>query len=120
MRIKFKDEIDTLKGHFVIHGLSVAIEQGILPENTFEDVIKEKDQDDGHLDVAVTINGREIDIHEFCEYWEKQIDRMIREKAQEIVDHKFSDLSYLFDDLQGRINTEIEKRLEYWEREEKN
>jgi len=117
MRIKFKDEIDTLIGHFVIHGLLVAIDRGLLPENTFDEVKKEKEADDGHLDVAVTVNGREIDIHEFCENWEKQIDRMIREKAQEIVDHKFSDLSYLFDDLQGRINTEIEKRLEDWERE---
>ncbi len=117
MRIKFKDEIDTLKEHFVIHGLSVAIEQGILPENTFDEVLKEKIQDDGHLDVAVTVNGREIDIHELCENWEKQIDTMIVKKAQEIVEDKFSDLSYLFDDLQGRINTEIEKRLEDWERE---
>ena len=117
MRIEFKKERDTLIGDFVLHGLTVAIKEGTIKDSTIEDVAKEMKSDDGHLDVAITVNGREIDIHEFCEHWESQIDRMIREKAQEIVEDKFSDINSIFFDLECRIKNEIEKRLEDWERE---
>ena len=42
---------------------------------------------------------------------------MIKEEAMDLMKEKLSDISYLLQDLDERLNSEIEKRLEDWEKE---
>lgn len=111
MRINITDELDkdTLLSHIILHNMSTSVaEQMIKNGTTNEGVV---------IDVKITANGIELDLKEFIDYWQSQVDRIIHEKAAELVREKFADINDMLYDLEQRMEPEIEKRLEDWEKE---
>ena len=114
-RINITKEIannKSLAGHLVLEGLT-----SVLKDKNISDFVKKNETKDGVIaEITFQINGVDLPFLEFCEHWHKQVDRMIKEKAQEIIDEKFSDISDLAYDLQERLKLEVEKRMEDWEK----
>jgi hypothetical protein len=74
------------------------------------------------MDVILSINGHELDLEKFMKHWQSQVNHMIKEEAREMQKEKMGDMFMevedLLTDLQGRLDEEVDKRLEDWEREE--
>jgi len=91
-----------------------------LTDEMIKELVESKVKDSGiEAEIILTLNGHELDLEKFMEHWQSQVHRMIKEEANDILSEKFNDLDYLFNDLQERIQGEINKRLEDWEKEEK-
>jgi hypothetical protein len=97
---------DKLLGHIVLHSIMK------YPEVT-EAVMK-----DGYAEVCMTVNGKEMYLKEFVDFWEGHVNRMIAEAAKELVRERMSGVSNLLYDLEERLKTEVEKRLEDWEKDD--
>ena len=85
-----------------------------------DQVIEVYKENDGVVDITLTIEGHELDVKSYCEFWQSQVRRMIKEEAKKITDELFSfnDIDDLIYDLKHRLKDEIDKRLEDWEKEE--
>jgi cation transport regulator ChaB len=81
---------------------------------------KRQKSDDKFMDVILTIDGIEVDLEKFIERWQENVRSMVSEKAQELVDEKFNDVSDTLSDLQDRIGEEVKKRLEEWEKDDRS
>ena len=70
----------SLIGHIIIDGLakSPAVLEAVARDRVAE--------------VILTVNGTEIDLRSFMNYWQSQVDRMIREQAMSLVEDKFGDV----------------------------
>jgi len=82
MLIDFKPHLDrdTLLQHVVVESAVHAM----------EDVLDERYLADTTLDIALTVNGRELLIEEFCDHWQSQVEGMIQHKAQELLQERFT------------------------------
>ena len=95
-----KEEIgdhDNVLGHLVINSLLK------YPE------IMTAVTNDGYAEVCMTVNGKEMYLKEFVDFWQGQVNQMIIEEAKTIVQEKMSGVSDLLYDL--------EERLEDWEKD---
>lgn len=111
MKIDIYEEIkkNTLLSHVVLNGMSDAIIKGITSKVPHET----------EVDIVLTVNGEEIELLPFMQHWQNQVDSMIKEEAKKLVDEKMSslnDIQYLVIDLKERLEAEIAKRMESWEK----
>ena len=67
-------------------------------------------------EIKLTVEGEEIDLQSFVDYWQNQVEEMITKQAKELMRDKFIDIQDLFTDLEGRLKEEINNRLEDWEK----
>jgi len=111
MRINFEKEQGTLISHFVLNGYKYATKE------VYEKLGNEMRDNDGELEVRVTVNGFEVDLHAFVEMWQSQVSKMITEEAKNLINNKFTDINDMLINLEGRIENEIDSRLEDWEKE---
>ena len=49
------------------------------------------------------VEGEEINIQKFMKQWQKQVDRMIKEEAEEIIKEKFYDMQESVDNIQETV-----------------
>ena len=115
MKINLTEELNknSLLSHVVLHGITYATKEGLVEEigqscQTEKGVV---------IDVVLTANGTELNLESFVNHWQRQVEKAVNKKAEELIDEKFSDLSDLIYDLQERLKPEIRKRLEDWEKE---
>lgn len=90
---------DALVTHIIIHSIA----------HCLKDKYKIEKNDDGEAIVQIDfkINGLDVDLTVFAEHWQSQVDRMIHEKAQEIVDEYFQLTGDYLHDLQEVIKEKI-------------
>jgi len=111
MKINLTDDLrkDGLISHIVLNSISETTMDALVKVGSVQGV--------GVIcDLILTANGHEIDIQAFVDHWESQVDRIIEEKAQELLSERFREISDLLVDLEERIKPEINKRLEDWEK----
>jgi len=97
----------TLVQHVVIEALSNA-----LKHEEFELFMKDIDWDNREdFECYLVIEGREFPLVEVCEHWEKQVDRMVAEKAVELIDNKLSDVETLLSNVGEGVLREASERL---------
>ena len=114
MKINITERITKDRNDFIMHIILSAMKASVLKELT------ENRQKEGIVaDVCLTVNGKELDLEHFCEHWQSQVGRMIKEEAVELVKNRFSDVENLMYDLEERLKEEINKRLEDWEKPKK-
>ena len=70
---------------------------------THIDKTNTKDKD-SIVDVKLTVDDIELDIKEFVELWESQVDRMIDEAAKNLVNDKFSSLRENIDCINDKVS----------------
>ena len=117
MKIDFKKHLfdnHDLLAHIVLNGLAETVkkDKGVI--------VTEEYKKNNTLDITLTVNGVEIDVEAFCDMWQKQVDdrreKIIHDYIVEEMTGKFSDIQDLMRDLGDRLTSEIEKRLEDWEK----
>lgn len=90
------------------HPLFFAILTAITEGKVVDDVIGEGN---GNYDVELRINGIELNpIHAF-EQWEKQFDKMLEEKAKNLIEHKIGEFDDMLYDLKNELKRGIAKKL---------
>lgn len=62
---------------------------------------------DGTVDMVLTVNGHELDVEKFCQHWQSQVDRMIKEHAAELVEEKFAEISEVFDGIRRSVEEKL-------------
>jgi len=106
-------EKDTLLSHIVLDGLTNALGA----DKKFEKFLEKYKTKKGHvLKVKFLVEDMEIDLQKFVDHWQNQIERMVAEKAKELIEKRFCDINYTLNDLEERVKKEIAKRLEEWEK----
>jgi hypothetical protein len=122
MKIDMSKELhlDTMVGHLILECLTNTLGHG----KKFEAFLKDYKEKGGHiLDVQLLVNGKEMNLEKFVDHWQSQVHENIRRRAEELFKEKFSDVEILctelMDDLKRRLEPEITKRLEDWEKEVK-
>ncbi len=76
------------------------------------------EENDGVVDITLTIEGHELDVKSYCEFWQSQVRRMIKEEAEALVELKVGDVTEMLYELEQRLKAEVHKHLEDWEKEE--
>lgn len=112
MKINLTEELDrdTLLSHIILHNMCQAFAEQLLKEGKTEDGVV--------VDVKLIVNGVELDLKEFVDYWQSQVHNIITERAKELMNLKFANLTDLVSDLEERLKPEIDKRLEDWEKKQ--
>lgn len=117
MKFNLREEIErdrqnrSVLSSMVLNGLSQAVQEN------FDNILETYKKNDGVIDITLTVEGHEVDLKAYIDFWQSQVRRMIREKAQRLVDTKMFDIGDLLHDLEERLKEEVNKRLEDWERE---
>lgn len=114
MKINFTERITKDRNDFIMH-----IILSTLKETTIKELADNRAENGIIADLLLTVNGTELDLESFCEHWQSQVRRMIKEKAIELFKDKLGDVENLMYDLGERLKEEINKRLEDWEKEVK-
>lgn len=115
MKINITDHFreDSLIAHMVLHTLTYLL-KGEIDYESLRD-----EEGNVILDLQLLIEGKEIDVEDFMNRWQKHLDKeyynSVKEKAENIVGEKFTDINDLLYDLEGRVKEEVNKRLEDWE-----
>jgi len=80
-----------------------------------DEMIFDKYHKDGNLEIDFKINGVEVSIVPFSEHLEKELNRMIEQKAGELIVQnnldKMSDLTIKMDVIISRANTLLKKAI---------
>ncbi len=84
---------NSLLSHMVIWGMKKSLMEVI--HKTYVEKKCEK------LDIRFTIEGEEIDIQKIVSKWQEQVERMIKEEAQDIVKNQFNDVMSKFNEIVG-------------------
>lgn len=115
MKVNLSKELDnkSLLSHIILHKMS----QSLLKHLTKD--CRAEGTNEIIAEVKLTVEGEEINLQSFLDYWQSQVEDTIAEQAKEFMKEHFSDMMDLFSDLECRLNDEIDKRLEDWEKEEK-
>ena len=87
---------------------------------TIKEVCKAK-REDGKTEVLMTVNGVEMDVQQFMDRWQDNVDRLVEEKAKELLREKFGDmddvaeqLAMTISDFEKSIGEVIKKQLKTW------
>ena len=116
MKINVTEEISkrSLLSHFILN----------LPTKAIEDISKSRKKGDLFVDVKLTVNGHECPVRKVMDIFETQLKRIYKEGAKKIFDEKFEsiitdklyEVSEVINDLKDRLDKEVTKRLENWEK----
>ena len=99
MKIDFMKEIDTFLGYCMVNAVTHA-------DKVVE--ITTGKSSDGNYDIQFIINGVELPLEETFKDIENQIDEMVRKKALELLEEKFSDMT----DVVYRITEELKRKAQ--------
>mgnify|MGYP001111676349 CR=1 FL=1 len=69
------------------------------------------------LDVNLTIDGIDTNFEELIDRWQSEITRLIKQEAETIVADRMVDVTDLVYKLQSQLQSEVNDRLEDWEKE---
>jgi hypothetical protein len=106
-------EKQSLLAHIILESLVGALGS----DKKFEQFMNDKKVGKDYiLDVKLIANGVELNLKRFVDHWGSQVDRLITEKANNLLETKFSDVDSLLDDLKTRLKREITKHPEEWEK----
>ena len=119
MKFNFKEEIErdrynrSMISSIVLNGLSQAVQEN------FDKILETYKENDGVIDITLTVEGHEVDLKAYINFWQSQVRRMIREEAHSLTNELFSfdEIDELIEDLKDRLQSEVNKRLEDWEKE---
>ena len=85
----------------------------------------EAKREDGKFDIVMTVNGVEMDLQHFMDRWQGNVDRLVEEKAKEIIREKFPDLDdsvyelqELVSSFETKVGNLIKKKIETWEKKD--
>jgi len=119
MKVNVKEDMKTynkgIVSYIVLNSMAKAMRDGM--DEVQDDVLKAYKDNEGYLDIRLTIEGHEIDFKAFCERWQSDIRRQIKEKAKQLVELNFADLYDVLHDLEQTLRSEVSKRMEDWEKE---
>ena len=108
----FMKDDDCLINYMIITGCHKTLEEMV-----------EKKREDGKYDIVLTVNGVEMDLQEFMDRWQDNVDRLVEDKAEEIIREKFVDMGDVTDELSATIRSfeitigkTIKKQIEKWEK----
>jgi len=119
MKFNLKEEImrdrnnRSIISSMVLNGLSKAVQEN------FNEILDTYKENDGIVDISLFIEGHAIDVKAFVDSWQSQVRRMIKEEAKNITNElfNFNEIDEMIEDLKDRLQTEINHRLEDWEKE---
>lgn len=98
---------DAFLEHFFISALTSAVKDGNL-----EPFLKEIDwHNKKEIECYMVVEGKKIPIDKVCEEWEAQVDRMIYEKALELLKDKLGFINDVAYDIVKEMTTLAEKKL---------
>lgn len=97
MKLTTEDIVDdkNLIGHMVLNALSKDFEM--------IDAITAK----GYATLKLTVNDKEIDIKVWADHWQSQVERMIRNKAIDLINNKFCNIEYKIEALKKELINSI-------------
>lgn len=97
MKITTKEIVDenNLLGHIILNSI------GKFP--TICDTIAKK----GHGELKMTIDDIEINIESFVNHWQSDVDRIIVDKAKELVDDQMRELQDTIYEFSNAVQTKI-------------
>lgn len=113
MKINMTEELrkESLLSHVVMHGMHGAMAKEIGDN-------KDLQTPDGVvIEVDLVVNGHSIDLQLFCDHWQNQVGRIIKNEAKDLVKEKLSDIIDKLHEIDGRVDTLMEDTLEDWEKE---
>lgn len=117
MKVNVTKEIEkeTILFDLILEGLTEAIKD----QNELQEFLSKNWDENKNviLDVKLTINGIEIDVKKFMDLWQDNVIRLVEDKAKSFLSDKFNDIQYKLNDLNERVESEIEQRLEDWEKD---
>jgi len=98
---------DGLMSHLYVSAIAEAFKSDDI-EKFLKDIQWEKKQD---IECYMVVEGHKIPIDVVCEAWEKQVDRMINERALEIVENKLRKFVDIASDIEKRMKIKVKKEL---------
>ncbi len=118
MKINVTKELrkNTRTASIVMHAITYDIKKEIGDLGKFADENR-NEEGDIILDLKLTLGDHEIDLNSYFKRWQTGVQERIMERAKNLVLDKFVDLEEMVCDLKERLEPEIEKRLEDWEKE---
>lgn len=100
------------------HSMLSVIVLNKLTKVALEEIAKDGKTDKGIMcEVKMTVNGHEVDLESFINYWQSEVRFMISKEAEKLVSEKFMNVSNILSDLEERVKPEIKNWLEDWEKE---
>jgi len=119
MKFNFKEELEDKRDRWSI--IQTIVLNGLFTtsKDTFDHLLTVYKEKDGILDITLKVEGIEADLQRFCDHWQSQVRRMIKEEAKNIVEglFDFNDIYDLIEDLKDRLQTQVNMRLDEWEKE---
>lgn len=118
MKFNLKEEMErdrqnrSMISSIVLNGLSQAVQEN------FDGILETYKENDGVIDITLTVEGHEVDLKAYIDFWQSQVRRMIVAEARKITDEMFTfhEIDELIYDLRDRLQSEVNKRLEDWEK----
>lgn len=74
------------------------------------DFVKEV-SDAKEVDIVITINGTEVDFEKVLEQWDAQMDRIVLEKAKELMNEKMDGIIDYLNDFQQELDNKIDEEF---------
>lgn len=104
MKITTEEIIDmeSIAGHIVLHYIGN------------DKILAEQIKRDGCAEVIVTINGKEYDFKSFANQIDNQLERMVKDKASELLESKFFDLEESIFTMKRLADEKIKKMEPEW------
>ena len=98
MKVIF-DELNEFKTWIIVN-------HTVLTDKPLAEILGEHYHETGELDVAVTVNGHDVNFERFIDEFEKQLDDMVERKAREIVKDKLRSISDRLYSMAGSLDWE--------------
>lgn len=109
-KVNLHDHID--KDDLVAHLLIDTLSQ-TLTGKKFEEFMGEIQWGDkDEFEILLVLEGHEFDIVPTLKYWQSQIDRMVEEKAREILKDELFAIGEIRDDLERSISARFNDRFD--------
>lgn len=108
MKINMHTELEneSLIGSIVLEGLTSALRDG-----EFEEFIDKYKTDKGHIfDVKIFVENKELPLKKVIDLWEKDMDRQILEKAENIVRKRFYKAYDILESMESKIQNELKEK----------
>ena len=110
MKTDFDKELkgQTLLSRVVLQGLSQAAIEALTAPDRKGDKLS--------YDIKLTVDGHEVDVSKFMNHWQKYVDEIVADEAKKLLGERIGEVQDLLSDLKGRLEGEIDKRKEDWEK----
>jgi len=118
MKVNITDEIDrnSLLSHFILE----------MDTPTIQKIVKKiRGKKPRSIDVQMTVEGYSVDVNKTMKHIESQLENLIEKRAKKlfteryesIITDKLEQIGDIADDLKERLDNEVDKRKEDWEKD---